>query len=95
MDKRGVTIPIYVGIMPVINFDNLKRFSDDRGADIPRWMRMKVELLKDDPESLQDFGKEWVARIREQLLDMGAPAIPFYTRNQARPTLRLLDKLNL
>jgi methylenetetrahydrofolate reductase (NADPH) len=43
MDKRGVTIRIYVGIMPVINFDNLKRFSDDRGADIPRWMRMKGE----------------------------------------------------
>lgn len=95
MGKRGVTLPIYVGIMPVINFENLKRFSDNCGADIPRWMRMKMEELKDDPESLQVFGTEWVSRICEQLLDMGAPGIHFYTLNQPTPTLRILDNLNL
>lgn len=95
MEKRGVTIPVYVGIMPVINFDNLQRFSDNCGADIPRWMRMKMEELKDDPESLKDFGTEWVSRLCEKLLDMGAPGIHFYTLNQAKPTLRILDNLNL
>lgn len=95
MEKRGVTIPIYVGIMPVINFDNLQRFSDNCGADIPRWMRMKMEELKHDPESLKDFGTEWVSRLCEKLLDIGAPGIHFYTLNQAKPTLRILDNLNL
>jgi len=95
MEKRGVKIPIYVGIMPVINFDNLKRFSENCGADIPRWFGMKMEELKDDPDSMKDFATEWISRLCQQLLDMGAPGILFYTLNQAKPTLRILDNLNL
>jgi methylenetetrahydrofolate reductase (NADPH) len=95
MDKRGVTAPVYPGIMPIINYANLKRFSDNCGADIPRWMRMKMEELQDDPDSLKDFGTEVVTRLCERLLALGAPGLHFYTMNQSKPTLRILDNLNL
>lgn len=93
--KRDVIIPIYVGIMPVITFDNIKRFSENCGGSIPRWFGMKMEERKEDPDSRKDLAPERVSRLCQQLLDRGAPGIHLYALNQPRPSLRILDNLDL
>lgn len=93
--KRGVTAPVFPGIMPITNYANLVRFSDSCGADIPRWIRKKLESLQHDDAALKDFGAEVVTRLCERLLAMGAPGLHFYTMNQSVPNLRILDNLGL
>ena len=93
--KRGVTAPVFPGIMPITNYANLVRFSDGCGADIPRWIRKKLESLQHDDAALKDFGAEVVTRLCERLLAMGAPGLHFYTMNQSVPNLRILDNLGL
>lgn len=93
--KRGVTAPVFPGIMPITNYANLVRFSDSCGADIPRWIRKKLESLQHDEVALKDFGAEVVTRLCERLLAMGAPGLHFYTMNQSVPNLRILDNLGL
>ena len=93
--KRGVTAPVFPGIMPITNYANLVRFSDACGADIPRWIRKKLESLQHDEVALKDFGAEVVTRLCERLLAMGAPGLHFYTMNQSVPNLRILDNLGL
>lgn len=96
MAKRGMTAPVYPGVMPIINFSNLTRFSDNCGADIPRWLRKRMEELQDkDPDSIKKVGEEVVTRLCERLLALGAPGLHFYTMNQATPTLNVLDNLGL
>jgi methylenetetrahydrofolate reductase (NADPH) len=92
---RGVTIPIVPGIMPITNFSNLVRFSDACGAEIPRWLRKRLEGFRDDTAGIVEFGIDVVTRLCERLLSLGAPGLHFYTMNQAGPTLAIWDNLDL
>jgi len=94
-EKRGIDIPVVPGIMPITNFSNLVRFSDACGAEIPRWLRKRLEAYGDDIESIRSLGTDVVTRLCERLLDMGAPGLHFYTMNQAEPTLAIWDSLGL
>lgn len=87
--RRGLTIPIVPGIMPISNYTQLARFSDACGADLPRWLRKRLEAYGDDLPSLRAFGHEVVAALCVRLIEEGAPALHFYTMNQAEPTLAL------
>ena len=79
----GISVPIVAGIMPIANFSQLARFSDVCGAEIPRWIRFKLESFRDDSASIRAFGLDVVTRLCEQLLAGGAPGLHFYTLNQA------------
>lgn len=93
--KLGVEIPIVPGIMPITNFSQLARFSDACGAEIPRWIRLRLQGFGDDRESIRAFGLDVVTDLCEQLLAAGAPGLHFYTMNQAEPTLELWSRLGL
>lgn len=93
--RAGITIPIVPGVMPVTNFVQLARFSEACGAEIPRWIRLRLERLADDRPALLDFGVEVVTRLAETLLRGGAPGLHFYTLNQSEPTLRVWKNLGL
>jgi methylenetetrahydrofolate reductase (NADPH) len=93
--KLGVEVPIVPGIMPITNFSQLARFSDACGAEIPRWIRLRLQGFGDDRESIRAFGLDVVTDLCDQLLAAGAPGLHFYTMNQAEPTLELWSRLNL
>jgi len=92
-EKNGITIPIVPGIMPITQYAQLFRFSEMCGADIPRWMRKRLESFGDDRASIQAFGLDLVSNLCQRLLDGGAPGLHFYTMNQSAPTLAILDNL--
>ena len=94
-EALGVTIPIVPGIMPINNFSQLARFSDACGAEIPRWMRLKLEGFGDDVSSVKAFGLDVVTELCDKLLDGGAPGLHFYTMNQAGPTSTIWQRLGL
>ena len=79
--------------MPITNFANLVKFSDNCGAEIPRWVRLRLEAHQDDPASLKQFGTEVVTALCRRLLAGGAPGLHFYTLNLARPSQAVLDNL--
>jgi len=93
--RAGCTVPIVPGIMPITNFAQLARFSDACGAEIPRWIRLKLASFGDDRASIQAFGLDVVSDLCERLLAAGAPGLHFYTMNQAGPTLELWRRLRL
>ena len=93
--KLGVTIPIVPGIMPIVKFAQLARFSDTCGAEIPRWIRRTLESFGDDSESIREFGQDVVTALCERLLAGGAPGLHFYTLNQAAPSLAICRRLGL
>lgn len=93
--KAGITIPCVPGVMPIVNTAQLLRFSAACGAEIPRWVKLRLESYGDDKASVLAFGLEVVTRLSETLLKGGAPGIHFYTLNQAEPTLRLWRNLGL
>ncbi len=93
--RAGITQPIYPGIMPIINFHSLARFSGNCGAEIPRWLRKRLESFGDDSASLRAFGADMVTRLCENLLDNGAPGLHFYTMNQSEPTRTIVENLDL
>ena len=93
--KLGVTVPIVPGIMPVVKFAQLARFSDACGAEIPRWMRKTLEGYGDDTEAVQAFGLDVVTQLCEKLLAGGAPGLHFYTLNHAGPSLEIWKRLGL
>jgi methylenetetrahydrofolate reductase (NADPH) len=93
--KAGINHPIYPGIMPIINYKNLIRFSDSCGADIPRWLRKRLESFGDDSASVQAFGVDLVTELCETLLENGAPGLHFYTMNQVEPTATIVKNLGL
>jgi methylenetetrahydrofolate reductase (NADPH) len=95
LEKMGVTIPVIPGIMPIVNFSNLTRFSDMCGAEIPRWIRKRLEAYGDDSESISKFGEEVVTDMCEKLLKAGAPGLHFYTLNQAEPNLSIWKNLGI
>jgi len=89
----GVTVPIVPGIMPITNYTQLARFSDACGAEIPRWMRLRLAAFADDTVSLRAFGHDVVSALCARLLDGGAPGIHFYTLNQAGPSRALWQSI--
>jgi methylenetetrahydrofolate reductase (NADPH) len=93
--KAGIQIPIVPGIMPITGFANTLRFCNGCGADLPRWIRLRLEELQFDKDALLDFGLDVVSRLCETLMRNGAPGLHFYTINQASPTLRLWNNLGL
>ena len=92
---HGIAVPIVAGIMPITNYEGLTRFSDNCGAEIPRWIRLRLEAYCDDADSLRAFGEEVVTDLCAKLLGGGAPGLHFYTLNRAPPTLAILRRLNL
>jgi methylenetetrahydrofolate reductase (NADPH) len=94
-EDLNVTIPIVPGIMPITNYTQLARFSDMCGAEIPRWMRKRLEAFGDDKESIKAFGEEVVSEMCHQLLEAGAPGLHFYTMNVTAPTLAIWENLGL
>ncbi len=93
--KAGIKQPIYPGIMPIINYRNLTRFSDTCGAEIPRWLRKALENYGDDDASLRAFGVDLVTELCEVLLENEAPGLHFYTMNQTEPTAQIVKNLGL
>jgi methylenetetrahydrofolate reductase (NADPH) len=91
----GIDKPIYAGIMPIVNFTNLLRFSSNCGAEIPRWIRQRMEGYGDDQDSMRKFGIEVVTQLCQTLIDNGAPGIHFYTMNQVEPTREIYNNLGL
>ena len=91
--KAGVTHSIGPGIMPITNYSRLARFSETCGAEIPRWILLKLASYGDDKASIQAFGEEVVAQLCERLVQLGAPSMHFYTLNQSAPTLAVLKYL--
>ena len=93
--KLGIDAPIVPGIMPIMKFSQLARFSEMCGAEIPRWMRKTLEGYGDDSEAVQAFGLEVVTALCEKLLAGGAPGLHFYTLNQAAPSMAILQRLGI
>ena len=91
----GVGVPIVPGIMPILSFSKLARFSDACGAEIPRWIRRKLESFGDDASSIRAFGLDVVTRLCDDLLAHGAPGLHFYTLNQASLTTIIWQRLGL
>jgi len=91
--KRGVDVPIVPGVMPITSSSQLIRFSDNCGAEIPRWIRMRLQAFGDDNASIRAFGLDVVTQLCERLLAGGAPGIHFYTMNQANATTEICRRL--
>lgn len=91
----GIKAPIVPGIMPIANFAKIARFSDACGAEIPRWIRRKMEAFGDDSASIRAFGLDVVTALCERLLAQGAPGLHFYTLNQAGLTSTVWRRLGL
>jgi methylenetetrahydrofolate reductase (NADPH) len=91
----GIDIPIVPGIMPIYNFTQLARFSSVCGADIPRWLRLRLQDFGDDLPSLRAFGIDVVTELSEKLIEGGAPGLHFYTLNQAGTISTILQRLYL
>jgi len=91
--KLGVTVPVVAGIMPITNYMQLMRFSDMCGAEIPRWVRLKLASFGDDSASIKAFGLDVVTGLCERLLAGGAPGLHFYSMNQAAPTTAIWQRL--
>ena len=92
--KLGADIPVVPGIMPIISSTQLMRFSDACGAEIPRWIRLRLQAFGDDTASIKAFGLDVVADLCEQLLNGGAPSLHFYTMNQAQAVKQLVERIN-
>ena len=93
--QRGIDIPIVPGIMPITNYSSLARFSDACGAEIPRWIRKRLEAYGDDLSGIQAFGAEVVTALCRQLLEGGAPGLHFYTMNQSGSVLEICSGLGI
>lgn len=94
-ERHGIDLPIVPGMMPITNYENLIRFSEGCGAEVPRWLKCRLESFEDDKESLIAFGCDVVTELSQRLLDAGAPGIHFYSMNQLNPTLEIAQSLTL
>ncbi len=92
-ERHGIDLPIIPGIMPITNYENLVRFSQGCGAEVPRWLKCRLESFEDDKESLLAFGKDVVLELSQRLLDAGAPGLHFYSMNSIEPTLGITQSL--
>ncbi len=95
LQKRGVDIPIIPGIMPITGSTQLMRFSDACGAEIPRWIRLRLQGFGDDAASIRAFGLDVVTQMCDELRRRGAAGLHFYTMNQSAATLAICDRLGL
>ena len=93
--REGVSVPIVPGIMPIHNFAKILRFADGCGAEIPRWVRMRMERYYDDAQSIRAFGLDVVTGVCMRLLEGGAPGLHFYTLNQAVLTTEIWKRLEI
>lgn len=93
VQKAGVSAPIVAGIMPITNSSQLLRFSEMCGAEIPRWIRLKLASYGDDQASIKAFGLDVVTHLCERLLAGGAPGLHFYSLNQAAATTEIWQRL--
>ncbi len=93
--KAGLAIPVVPGIMPITNFAQLARFSEACGAEIPRWIRLRLQGYGDDTASIKSFGLDVITALCEQLRTAGVPGIHFYTMNQAAATSEIIQRLQL
>ena len=91
--RLGVQAPVVPGIMPIINSSQLLRFSDASGAEVPRWIRLRLQSFGDDTASIRAFGLDVVADLCERLIRGGAPGLHFYTMNQSAATLAVLRQI--
>ena len=94
-ERIGVDVPIVPGIMPITNYKQLARFSEACGAEIPRWIRKRLEGFGDDLEALRSFGLDVTTELCRRLLEGGAPGLHFYTMNRAGPTQTIWQRLGL
>lgn len=93
--RHGLALPVVPGIMPITSSTQLMRFSDACGAEIPRWIRLRLQSFGDDTASIKSFGLDVVTRLCEQLRASGVPGIHFYTMNQSAATLEICRRLAL
>ena len=91
--KAGIDVPVVAGIMPITNYTQLMRFSDMCGAEIPRWIRLKLASFGDDSASIRAFGLDVVTQLCDRLIAGGAPGLHFYTLNQAAPTIAICQRI--
>jgi methylenetetrahydrofolate reductase (NADPH) len=94
-EKKGIDIPVIPGIMPINNFAQLARFSASCGAEIPRWLRKRLEEFYDDTESMKAFTLDFLTEFTQQLIELDVPGLHFYTMNKTEPTLTICQRLNL
>lgn len=94
-EALGIAVPIVPGIMPIANFSQLARFSDACGAEIPRWLRLKMQSFGDDAASVRSLGLDVVTELCDRLLAAGAPGLHFYTMNQAGLTSTIWQRLGI
>jgi methylenetetrahydrofolate reductase (NADPH) len=94
-DAAGIKIPVYPGIMPIYNFAQLSRFSAGCGAEIPRWLRLRMQGYGEDLASVRALGLDVVTELCDRLLAGGAPGLHFYTMNQAGTISTLWQRLGL
>ena len=94
-EDLGITAPIVPGIMPITNYIQLARFSDMCGAEIPRWIRKRLESYGDDKDSIKAFGEDVITEMCHQLLEAGAPGLHFYSMNVTAPSLAIWKNLGL
>jgi methylenetetrahydrofolate reductase (NADPH) len=91
--SAGVDVPVVAGIMPITNYSQLMRFSDMCGAEIPRWIRLKLASFGDDSASIKAFGLDVVTGLCERVLAGGAPGVHFYSMNQAAATTAIWKRI--
>lgn len=94
-EAAGINVPIVPGIMPITNYKQLARFSDSCGAEIPRWIRKRLESFGDDLDAIRAFGLDVTTDLCDRLLQAGAPGLHFYTLNRAGPTSTIWERLGL
>ena len=95
LHKLGVEVPVVPGIMPIASSTQLMRFSDTCGAEIPRWIRMRLQAFGDDTASIKAFGLDVVTDLCDQLRNAGVPGLHFYTMNQSTATMEIVRRLAL
>ncbi len=95
LEKIGLDVPVLPGINPITNFVQLARFSDGTGAEIPRWLRKRLEGYGDDIESIRQLGEEFVTDMCEKLISQGVPGLHFYSMNRAEPSMKIWNNLGL
>jgi len=92
--KKSISVPIIPGIMPIYNIKQLSRFSSNCGAEIPRWLRLKLESYGDDIQSLRDYGVDVISELCETLVQYGVPGIHFYTLNESKIVSKIIKNIN-
>ena len=94
VQKMGVDVPIIPGIMPIMNSSQLIRFSNMCGAEIPRWIKLRLADFGDDRASIRAFGLDVVTKLSQDLIDGGAPGLHFYTLNGSETTMKIVERLS-